>query len=431
MEIRTVDIGLLRPADYNPRKDLTPKDPEYQKIKKSIEQFGYLDPIIWNERSGRVVGGHQRLKVLNELGHKKIEVVVADLADDDEKAFNIALNKIAGDWDLVKLDELLRSLEDGGLNIEFTGFTDEEISKLFNFEKQGLTDDDAIPEVPDKPKTKPGDFYLLDRHWLLCGDATKRAEVEHLMGHYKADMVFIDPPYNVDYTGRTKNKLKIKNDNMRSEDFIEFLYKTYLNMEFALKPGGCFYIAHSEGGGGHDWDFRSALRKIKNLNSKQFLVWIKNSAVLGRQDYNWQHEPILYGWKSGAAHYFCCDYTQTTVIDDEIDMKKIKKKELIQYCENLVCQIKTTIIRVDRPTVSSLHPNMKPVSLIKKLIKNSSIRKQIILDLFGGSGSTLIACEKTERKCYMMEDDPHYCDVIIKRWEDYTGKKSELIGGVL
>lgn len=400
MEIVKLPIETLNTASYNPRIDLRPGDKEYEKLKKSILTFGYIDPIIVNKRGYVVVGGHQRLKILQATGHKIVDVSLVDLPLDQEKALNIALNKTGGDWDLPKLQDLLAELQQTNLDIEITGFDDLEIENLLSSvlngedekptKKQAVEDDFDAEEEAAKiknPLTRPGDIWLLGRHRLLCGDATKAEDVRWLVDGKLCNMVFTDPPYNVSYVGKTADSLKIQNDSMADGDFYKFLLQSYTNMLEAVAPGGAIYVCHADTEG---LNFRKAMVDAGWL-LKQCLVWVKNSMVLGRQDYHWQHEPILYGWRPGAAHTWNSDRKQTT------------------------------IWAFDRPSRSSDHPTMKPVGIPANAIQNSSKAGDIILDLFGGSGSTLIAAEQTGRICYTSEIDPLYADVIVTRYIAQVG----------
>lgn len=394
MNIETVKIEKLKEAEYNPRKDLTPQDEEYQKIKKSITEFGYIDPIIINSDM-TVIGGHQRLKVLRELGNTEIECVIVDLDKVKEKALNLALNKISGDWDNKKLEELLAELKETDIDTDITGFSFDEIDDILKNLTESKEDDFDVEEVLneiEEPVVKHGDIWILGKHRLMCGDSTKKEDVLQLMNNKEADMVLTDPPYNIDYEGKTEDALKIKNDNMSETEFYNFLIDAFRNMFDYLKCGGSVYIFHADTEG---LNFRNAFSTV-GFKLAQCLIWVKDNFTLGRQDYQWKHEPILYGWKEGVSHYFVDDRTQSTVLE------------------------------FDKPLKNAEHPTIKPVELLVRLIKNSSKENQIILDLFGGSGSTLIASEQIKRSCYMMELDPKYCDVIIKRWETLTGQKAEL-----
>lgn len=394
MEIQKIDINKLIPATYNPRKDLKPNDEEYIKIKNSIINFGYVEPIIIN-KDFTVIGGHQRLKVLKELNYEKIECIVVDLDKTQEKALNIALNKISGDWDNNKLEELLAELKETDIDLDITGFSFDEVDNILK-DITGSKEDDfdiqqALDEI-DEPTTKTGDIWILGRHRLMCGDSTQKEQVLRLMNNQEADMLLTDPPYNVDYEGKTADALKIENDNMNETEFYNFLLDSFRNMYESVKYGGSVYVFHADTEG---LNFRNAFKSC-GFKLAQCLVWVKNTFVMGRQDYQWRHEPILYGWKEGAGHYFVDDRKQSTVLE------------------------------FDKPSRNAEHPTMKPVDLLVYLIKNSSKEDNLILDLFGGSGSTLIAAEQTKRKCYTMELDPKYCDVIVKRWETLTNQKAKL-----
>ncbi len=434
MNIQKMKIEKLKPAKYNPRKDLKPEDEEYQKIKRSIEEFGFVSPLVVN-KDMTVIGGHQRLKVLIEMGYKQVECIIVDLDKTKEKALNVALNQIRGEWDTEKLEAIIQELLQEDFDVSVTGFNSEEIDNLLNdyaeTEEDEFDVEKALNEIED-PITKIGDIWKLGKHRLMCGDCTKSDDVDKLVNGAAMDLCVTDPPYNVDYgsineTGYGKpreNANKILNDNMDNESFYKFLKSFYRQMMKVLKPGGAYYIFHSDSEG---YNFRKALIDAGG-QVKQTLIWVKNNFVLGRQDYQWKHEPCLYGWKDGASHYFIEDRTQITVIEStRPNYNKMKKEELIKVIEEMENRFKTTIINEDKPTVNDLHPTMKPVKLLSRQIKNSSRINENVLDLFGGSGSTLIAAEETHRICYMMELDPKYCDVIIKRWENLTGEKAVLL----
>ena len=394
MNIQKISIEKLKPAEYNPRKDLKPEDEEYQKIKKSLVEFGYVAPVIVNADM-TVIGGHQRLKVLKELGYTEIECNVVDLDKDKEKALNIALNKISGEWDNAKLEELLAELKETNIDMDMTGFSFDEVDNMLK-DITGSKEDDfdvdqALNEI-EEPTSKPGDIWILGRHRLMCGNSTQKEDVMRLMNKQEADMLLTDPPYNVDYVGKTSEALKIENDNMNETEFYNFLIDAFRNMFESVKYGGSIYVFHADTEG---LNFRNAFKAV-GFKLAQCLVWVKNTFVMGRQDYQWRHEPILYGWKEGAGHYF-------------VDNRK-----------------QSTVLEFDKPSRNAEHPTMKPIDLLVYLIKNSSKENDIILDLFGGSGSTLIAAEQIQRTCYTMELDPKYCDVIIKRWENLTGQKAIL-----
>ncbi|MHC8523966.1 site-specific DNA-methyltransferase [Rossellomorea sp. H39__3] len=450
MELKKIKVEDINPAPYNPRKDLQPGDEEYEKLKRSIEEFGYVDVIVWNKRTGNLVGGHQRFKILvNEKGYREVDVSVVDLDDQREKALNLALNKVSGDWDEEKLYELLTELQESGdLDVELTGFNEDEanqfLSDHFDQALPGIEDveeddfdvEEAYEEAVKEPVTQKGDIWLLGDHRLMCGDSTSREDVEKLMDGEKAAMIFTDPPYNVNYSGGTKDKLKIDNDHMESAAFFEFLNAAYGNMSAVTVEGGAIYVCHADS----EWySFRQAL--IDNgFLLKQCLIWVKNTFNLSRQDYHWQHEPILYGWKEGAAHSWNGDRLQTTVIQEEpsivtitpedghsiIAIKDGDKQMTIKVSELEVLDVSTesSIWRANKPQRNADHPTMKPISLPTRAIRNSSVKGEIVIDLFGGSGSTLVAAEQTGRKCYTMEYSPIYCDVIRKRYEELTGEKA-------
>ncbi len=391
MNIQKINILKLKPSEYNPRKDLQPEDEEYIKIKNSILEFGYVAPVIINADM-TVIGGHQRLKVLKELGYEEIQCIVVDLDKNKEKALNLALNKISGEWDNNKLEAILAELKEADIDINITGFSNDEVDDILK-DIIGSNEDDfdleeALDEI-EEPTTKVGDIWRLGKHRLLCGDSTQKEDVMRLMNNQEADMLLTDPPYNVDYEGTAG---KIENDNMNETEFYNLLIDAFINMYSVAKAGAPIYVFHADTEG---LNFRNA---FKNAGFKlaQCLVWVKNTFVMGRQDYQWKHEPILYGWKEGKAHYFIDSRSQNTVLE------------------------------FDKPTRNAEHPTMKPIDLLVYLIKNSSKENNLIVDLFGGSGSSLIAAEQSNRICYTMELDPRYCDVIIKRWETLTGQKAEL-----
>lgn len=392
MNLQKIAIDKLKLAKYNPRKDLKPGDPEYEKLKRSILEFGYVEPIVWNSRTGNVVGGHQRLKILKEQGLKEVNCVVVDMDEQREKALNVALNKVRGDWDLPLLKDLLQELDKAMFDVSLTGFDAAEVDELLSkvHDKEVKEDDfdaeKAIAEIKE-PVSKYGDIWLLGRHRLMCGDATCLSDILTLMDGKKANMCITDPPYNVNYEGATQDKLKIINDKMASGKFYEFLLQAFKNIFEVLDDGCAVYVFHGDTEG---LNFRRAFVDA-GFHLSNVCVWVKNSMVMGRCDYHWQHEPILYGWKPTGSHKWYADRKQTTVWN------------------------------YDRPSRNAEHPTMKPVGLVAYPIKNSSMSNCLVLDPFGGSGSTLIACEQTNRVCLTMELDPKYCDVIVKRYIENVG----------
>lgn len=387
MVIERKHTAELLPADYNPRKDLKPGDAEYKKLKRSIEQFGYVEPVIWNQTTGRVVGGHQRLKVLMDMGMTEVDCVVVAMDEEKEKALNIALNKISGDWDKDKLALLIADLQGADFDVSLTGFEPAEIDALFKDTlKDGVKDDDfdVGAELAQPTMTKPGDVWTLGRHRLICGDSTKAETYDLLMGGTKANLVITDPPYNVNYEGSAG---KIKNDNMADEAFYNFLLDAYTQMHSAMADDASIYVFHADTEG---LNFRRAFADA-GFYLSGCCIWKKQSLVLGRSPYQWQHEPCLYGWKKNGKHQW---YTG--------------RKE-------------TTIWEFDKPKKNGDHPTMKPIPLLAYPIMNSSMSNSVVLDPFGGSGSTLIACEQTDRICYTVELDEKFCDVIVKRYIEQVG----------
>lgn len=387
MQIEKLKTDLLIPADYNPRKDLKPGDPEYEKLKRSIEQFGYVEPVIWNKTTSHVVGGHQRLKVLLDMGIAEVECVVIEMGEDKEKALNIALNKISGDWDKDKLALLIADLQGADFDVSLTGFEPAELDALFKDSlKDGIHDEDFDVEAElQKPAlTKQGDVWMLGQHRLVCGDSTKADTFTLLMDGKLANLVVTDPPYNVNYEGSAG---KIKNDNMGNEAFYNFLLEAFKNTEVAMAKDASIYVFHADTEG---LNFRKAFSEAGFYLSGT-CIWKKQSLVLGRSPYQWQHEPVLFGWKKSGKHNWYADRKQTTIWEFE------------------------------KPKKNGDHPTMKPVALVAYPILNSSLTNCIVLDPFGGSGSTLIACDQTERICYTIELEEKYCDVIIKRYIEQAG----------
>ncbi len=387
MQIEKLKTELLIPADYNPRKDLKPGDPEYEKLKRSIEQFGYVEPVIWNKTTSHVVGGHQRLKVLLDMGITEVECVVIEMDEEKEKALNIALNKISGDWDKDKLMLLIADLQGADFDVSLTGFEPAELDALFKDSlKDGIHEDDfdVDAELQKPALTKQGDVWMLGQHRLVCGDSTKADTFNVLMDGKLANLVITDPPYNVNYEGSAG---KIKNDNMENEAFYDFLLAAFTNTEAAMAKDASIYVFHADTEG---LNFRKAFYDAGFYLSGT-CIWKKQSLVLGRSPYQWQHEPVIFGWKKSGKHNWYADRKQTTIWEFE------------------------------KPKKNADHPTMKPVALVAYPILNSSLSNCIVLDPFGGSGSTLIACEQTDRICYTVELDEKYCDVIVKRYIEQVG----------
>lgn len=416
IKIKEIECSKLIPYENNARIN----DGAVEAVANSIKEFGMKNPIII-DKEFVIIAGHTRLKALEKLGIEKAPCIIADdLTEDQIKAFRIADNSTGqiAEWDLEKLQAELDSIDMDMLQFGI-GEQLEEIDKFIDENKEAVEDDFEMPEEIE-PRVKEGEVWQLGKHRLMCGDSTKESDVSKLMDGKLADLVVTDPPYNVDYEGGTG--LKIKNDNMNDNEFLLFLQNAFNNMNNNLKDGGVFYIWCID----HKIDIFMNALKIQKLQHHETLIWNKNTFVLGHLDYHKKHEPCLYGWKEGAAHYFTDDRTQSTVFEDaQPDFKKMKKDELVKLLEEVYSdKISTTIINEDKPLKSDLHPTMKPVKLIGRLIKNSSKQGELVVDLFGGSGTTLIACEQLNRKCNIMEFDPKYATVIIDRWEQLTGQKA-------
>ena len=387
MLIEKMKTENLLPADYNPRKDLKPGDEEYEKLKRSIEQFGYVEPVIWNRTTGRVVGGHQRLKVLIDMGVNEVDCVVVEMDENKEKALNVALNKISGEWDKDKLALLISDLQAEDFDVSLTGFDAAEIDDLFKDTIQDKIKDDDFnvdAELQNPTITKLGDVWQLGIHRLVCGDSTLAETYDMLLGEEKVNLVITDPPYNVNYEGSAG---KIKNDNMEDDKFYNFLFDAFSNTEKYMADDASIYVFHADTEG---LNFRKAF-KDAGFYLSGTCIWKKQSLVLGRSPYQWQHEPVLFGWKKKGKHQW---YTG--------------RKE-------------STIWEFDKPKKNGDHPTMKPIPLLAYPIMNSSMSNCLVLDPFGGSGSTLIACEQTDRIARTIELDEKFCDVIIKRYIEQVG----------
>lgn len=387
MVIRKISIDEIKPAKYNPRKDLKPGDPAYEKLKRSMTEFGYVEPIIWNEESGNIVGGHQRYKVLVAEGYKEVECVVVRLSSEKEKALNVALNKVTGDWEVEALADLLKDLDEQDFDVTLTGFDAAEIDDLFSrVHNKDVTDDDFDVEaaLEEESISKPGDIWLLGKHRLICGDSTKAETYENLMDGKKANLLLTDPPYGVAYEG---SQGTIKNDNLQDEEFYNFLLSAFTNMESIMADDASIYVFHADTKG---LIFRRAFEDA-GFYLSGVCQWVKQSLVLGRSPYQWRNEPCLFGWKKKGKHKWYAGRSETTVWE------------------------------FDKPSKNKLHSTMKPVPLMAYPIKNSTAVNAIVVDPFSGSASTIIACEQIDRIGYAIELEERFVDVGVKRYINTVG----------
>lgn len=420
-QIEMRPIGSITPYEKNAKKHPLKQIVD---IAKSIKKFGFNQPIAV-DKNGVIIAGHGRHLAAQQLELKEVPVIVIDISEADAKAYRLADNKLnESEWDNALVIEELKGLHIAGYeDLDLTGFS----SDMYT---ESSKDDDKVPEVPEEPTTQPGQIYKLGNHRVMCGSSTNPEDVAALMQGELAEMVWTDPPYNENVERQENGRgygreegTAIKNDKMSALNFHQFMLDFYTQTKNIMHNGCPIYVAHADM---QTFTFRETLQQA-GIELKQCIIWVKNSLVLGRQDYQWQHEPILYGWKAGAAHRWYGMYDKTTVIDEEVDVDEMKKDDLKALVKQMREERNTTVVRHDRPTKSKEHPTMKPVGLIMKFLYNSSRQGDLVYDGFGGSGSTLIACEKTKRRCYTMELDPKYVSVIVKRWEEYTGEKAELI----
>lgn len=385
LKIEYVPIDSIKP--YKGNAKLHP-DAQVEQIMNSIKEFGFQDPVgVWHDE---IVEGHGRLMAAKKLGIDTVPVIRLDsLTDEQRRAYALVHNKLTmnSDFDVDILGEELDNI----LDIDMSMF---DFGDIIEPEPEEVVEDDFTPVLSEDPKAKRGDIYQLGEHRLMCGDSTNIEEVKCLLGGGMVDLYLTDPPYNVSYVGKTADAMTIQNDSMNDGDFADFLIKAFNAANEVMKNGAAFYIWHADSEG---YNFRKACKEA-GWTLRETLIWNKNSLVLGRQDYQWKHEPCLYGWKEGTHNWYG-DRKQTTVID------------------------------MDRPTASRLHPTMKPIELFAYLIQNSTQKGDAVFDSFGGSGTSIMACEELKRKCYTMELDPRYVDVIIDRWETFTGQKAVLLNG--
>lgn len=456
MKTETIKLSQININARNPRKI---SDTQLERLVRSIlifPEMQTLRPIVIDE-TYTALGGNMRYRALTAISEKspaEVNMMLANGCKGYAQKTEAERQNLRDYWAawladptaiIVRADQLTEEQKREFIikdNVAFGEWDDETLTEDFDPDELldwGLGDLDDEPEDNDADeddygeedaanaptRCNPGDVWLLGRHRLMCGDSTKEADVAKLMGEEQAHLLLTDPPYNVDYQGGTKEKMKIANDNMDDVAFVGFLTAAFNCAIQAMRPGAAFYVWHADIKG---FEFRTALKEV-GLTLRETLIWVKNALVLGRQDYQWRHEPCLYGWKDGAAHYFVDDRSQSTVIEDAgVDYRKLKKDELLKLVLQLTdVSVPNTVIYEDKPTKNDIHPTMKPVKLMARLIKNSTKQEQLVLDLFGGSGSTLIACEQINRKCFTMEYDPKYCDAILDRWEKLTGEDAERI----
>ena len=411
MKIENMKIKDIIPYEKNAKKH---NRKQIQNVAESIKRFGFAQPLVVDKDNVLIIG-HCRLLASKLLQIREVPVVrMDDLTEEQVKELRLLDNKLnESDWDMELLAEELQGLDLEGFDIEWDLPEEEPEPEIIEAE---------VPEEVE-PICKAGEIWKLGEHRLICGDSTNGADIARLMNGEKADMLLTDPPYNVNYKSKAG---KIQNDNMSDAAFKAFLVDAFTTANDNMKAGAAFYIWHADG---KSYNFHTACREI-GWEVRQCLIWVKNMFTLGRQDYQWQHEPCLYGWKAGGAHYFIDKRNLTTIIEDEIDLDKMKKEDMKKLLEQLFRDdIPKTILRADKPAHSDLHPTMKPLKLMAKQINNSSRKNEIVLDIFGGSGSTLMAAEQLGRRCYTCELDPHYASVIITRWQDFTGRTAEKIDG--
>ncbi len=407
----TINISELKLADSS----RVYTNAQVELYKNLIKNYNQYIPLIIDSNN-TIVGEPARYLALKELGIEEVNCYrIENLSEEDIQIIRIGESRAAelGEWDFEKLYEELKSLGDKSY---LTGFDTEEVLKLIEEELESSENIEEIdtPEVEEhkEPFTKQGDLWLLGRHKVLCGDSTSKEDAKRLMDGSKGKLCITDPPYNINY--ESEDGKKIINDNMSSKDFYNFLLGFYKNMHKYLEPGGAYYIFHADI---EAEAFRGALKEA-NLKISQCLIWVKNGFNLSRQDYNWRHEPILYGWKEGAAHYFIKDYTQDTVLELPGTLNSMGKSELREYIVEMTKLLEqhSTIIREDKPIRNDVHPTMKPLKLLARLILNNTKPGDLVVDWFGGSGSTLMSCDQIDRTAYLMEFDPKYVDVEVKRY---------------
>lgn len=423
-------------ADLVPyaRNSRTHSSAQIDQVAASIRQWGWTMPVLVRAEDATIIAGHARVLAAERLGFSEVPIVLAvGWTDEQVRAYVIADNKLAlnAGWDEEILAQELSDLQELGFELDVIGFSDEELALLDPNASGGATDPDEVPEPGPSPVSRLGDVWILGRHRVTCGDSTSLEDIERVMGGVMADAMWSDPPYNVNYEGSAG---KIENDHMEADQFAAFLLDAFVAAFAVMKPGAAAYIAHADTEGlAFRASFKSAGFKLSGC-----LIWRKNSLVLGRSDYQWQHEPILYGWKPGAAHRWFGGRKSTTIreldsgsvfginSDGTVTVRVGDQALIVSGTDLQVEAVEPTVIECEKPKASAEHPTMKPVALIEKMLRNSTRRGDIVLDMFGGSGSTLICCEMMERHARLVELDPKFVDVIVKRWQDFTEQAATL-----
>ncbi|MDR2821203.1 MAG: DNA modification methylase [Desulfovibrio sp.] len=424
MEIEQWPIERLRPYARNPRKN----DEAVPRMVEVLREFGFRAPMLARS-DGKLIDGHLRLKAARAMNMVTVPVIVADdMTPEQELAFRILINRSAtwADWDEDLLLQELRALQAADFNLSYTGFDQQELDDMLMRMDDSKRDPDKVPAEPEAPVVRDGEIWILGRHRVMCGDARSLADARRLLAGGEADMIWTDPPYNVNYSGKAG---KIKNDKMSPEQFAGFLASAHSVMHETLRPGGGIYVAHAEAG---DSTLFRDVFTAAGFRLSACLIWRKQTAVLGRGDYQFAHEPILYGWRRGAAHRWYGNRKQRSVLEfDQTGMRDmgdgsfefVLDGRLYHLTGEALCveEVPTTVIDVSRPARSALHPTTKPVALIERMVANSSPQGGVVADYFGGSGSTLMACERLGRSARLMEVDPKFAQVILERWQEYSG----------
>lgn len=412
-------VNDLIPYENNPRNHT---DQSIADVKESVLQCGDGEPLdeIEIDENNVILSGHGRRLAYIDLGIQEVDVTqYIGMTEEQKTKYRILANQTQdrSDWDFTLLEQELAKVDFGGYDFGFDMPEDDDNPEI--------VEDDYDETPPEDPVTKRGQIWQLGDHVLMCGDSTSQSDIRSLMGGASADLLLTDPPYNVNYQGTAGT---IQNDNLEDSQFRAFLHDAFTAAHSVMRPGAAFYIWHADSEG---LNFRAAANET-GLTVRECLIWVKNALVLGHSDYQWRHEPCLYGWKEGAAHYFTNSRSENTVIPDltEVDPRKMKKEELVDLLTQILEEKRpTTVIEMDKPSRNGEHPTMKPVALFDYLIRNSTQKRENVLDPFAGSGTTIMACEQDGRRAFCMELDPKYWDVIIRRWEDFTGEKATLRNG--